>query len=180
MSSVNFRTQVFGVLFVLVSALTAALGLRLLVSAYSTFDLELSFSREDALQSAHHIRTTRFPNLSTDRTATQFIHNQRLRADVELEGGGLQRYRELVNIPDVAAQYWRDRQFSEGQEPELILTFTPSCTPLSFSYRSPYTEPGAALSEAEAQRIAQSGAEQVLGLSLFDYALLESSNVRQS
>src|SRR5690625_3765434 len=59
MSSVNFRTQVFGVLFVLVSALTAALGLRLLVSAYSTFDLELSFSREDALQSAH--RSHRYP-----------------------------------------------------------------------------------------------------------------------
>lgn len=180
MSSVNFRTQVFGLLFVLVSALTAALGLRLLVSAYSTFDLELSFSREDALQSAHHIRTTRFPNLSTDRTATQFIHDQRLQAYVELEGGGLQRYRELVNIPDVAARYWRVRQFSEGQEPELIVTFTPSGTPLSFSYRIPDTEPGAALSEAEAQRIAQSGAEQFLGPRFFDYALLESSNVRQS
>src|SRR5690625_1538905 len=156
MSSVNFRTQVFGVLFVLVSALTAALGLRLLVSAYSTFDLELSFSRESAIQSSQHIRTTRFPNLSTDRTATQFIHNQRLQAYVELEGGGLQRYRELVNIPDVAAQYWRVRQFSEGQEPELIVTFKPLSTPLSFSYRITDTEPGGALSEAEERRIAQS------------------------
>src|SRR5690625_1479091 len=141
MSSVNFRTQVFGVLFVLVSALTAALGLRLLVSAYSTFDLELSFSREDALQSAHHIRTTRFPNLSTDRTATQFIHNQRLQAYVELEGGGLQRYRELVNIPDVAARYWRVRQFSEGQEPELIGTFKPSGAPTAFSLPLPRAAP---------------------------------------
>src|SRR5690625_1022984 len=160
MSSVNFRTQVFGVLFVLVSALTAALGLRLLVSAYSTFDLELSFSREDALQSAHHIRTTRFPNLSTDRTATQFLHNQRLQAYVELEGGGLQRYRELVNILDVAAPYWRVRPFSDGQDPELIVTFPPSGTPLPCSSRIPHTEPGDALSQAEAERSAQSGAEQ--------------------
>src|SRR5690625_5380628 len=173
MSSVNFRTQVFGVLFVLVSALTAALGLRLLVSAYSTFDLELSFSRQAALQSSPHIRTTRFPHLSTDRTATQFIHNQRLQAYVELEGGGLQRYRELVNIPDVAARYWRVRQFSEGQEPELIVTFTPSGTPLSFCYRIPATEPGAAFSEAEAPRITPSGAGQILGARCFEFKPLD-------
>src|SRR5690625_7649833 len=51
---------------------------------------------------------------------------------------------------------------------------------LSFYYRIPDTESGAALSEAEAQRIAQSGAEQFLGPRFFDYTLLDSSNVRQS
>ena len=180
MSSVSLRAQVLWVLFVIFSVLMAFLGLRLLISAYSTFDLELSFSREDALQAAHEIRTTRFPDLSTDRTATQFIHNQRVQAYVELEGGGLQRYRELVNIPDVAAQYWRVRQFAQGQEPELTVTFTPSGAPLSFTYRIPEAEPGAALSEDEAQRLAQTGAEQFVGPRFLDYALLEASSVRQA
>lgn len=180
MRSVSLRTQVLWVLFVVFSVLMAFLGLRLLISAYSTFDLELSFSREDALQAAHEIRTTRFPDLATDRTATQFIHNQRLQAYVELEGGGLQRYRELVGIPDVAAQYWRVRQFAEGQEPELTVTFTPSGAPLSFTYRIPETEPGATLSEDEAQGLAQAGAERFLGARFLDYALLEASSVHQA
>ncbi|MDQ2075544.1 CPBP family intramembrane glutamic endopeptidase [Marinimicrobium sp. ABcell2] len=179
MSSVSNKTRVFWALFIIVSVLVAIAGLRLLISAYSTFDLDITFSREDALDAALDFREARFPELDADRTAIEFSHNQQLQAYVELEGGGFQRYRELLDTPDAAAQFWLVRQFAENQERELRVAYTPSGEPLSFSYTVPDTEPGAALEQADALRLAESEAEAFLGQRFHDYAFLEASTFRQ-
>ncbi|GGY66124.1 hypothetical protein GCM10011613_07530 [Cellvibrio zantedeschiae] len=126
-------------------------------------NVDIEFSRAEAVAAAESFSQKQFPELKTDRSAAVFVSNRGLQNYVELEAGGVTAYNSIINNVDAMTHYWKVRKFSESQQKELTTSFSPKGVPLSFWLTVPDEEPGAALEEAAAREIAERGAREFLG-----------------
>ncbi len=165
-----------GLLALALTSVIAALWL--FPKAMPLLQLQVSLSRDQALDAAAALQTQRFAELGTTRAVAGFEHEDKLQNYIELEGGGVDAYAALLGQRFVAPYYWNVRRFSESQEDELSVRFTPEGYPYGFTRKVPEKAPGAALAEAAARAIAQDGARSLLGDALWAaYAPLSASQV---
>jgi hypothetical protein len=160
-------------------ALISAAGAAwLFPKAMPLLQVQVSLSRDQALDAAMALQTQRFSELSTTRAVARFEHDDALQNYIELEGGGVDAYTALLGQRFIATYYWNVRRFSESQENELSVRFTPEGYPYGFTRKLPEKAPGAALTEAPARAIAEAGARSLLGDAVWNsYAPLSASQV---
>jgi hypothetical protein len=151
------------VVFLGLALLSAMAAFKLMVSHIPVLDVDIRFSRAEAVAAAGAFLQQQFPDIKTDRTAVRFVSDRGLQNYVELEGGGVTAFKNLINNPDAVTHYWRVRCFSEGQEKELTTAYSPRGELLSFWLTLPDREPGAALDEAAARTIAEAGMRKLMG-----------------
>lgn len=166
--------------FLTVSLLATIAAFKLMFLVEPGLNVDISFSRQQALAAAADFHQQQFPQLQTERTAAAFISDRDFQNYVELEAGGLDVYQSLVPDPDVSTHFWRVRTFTPGQKQELITAFSPQGTPIAFSYLIPDDEPGPALDENAARVLAEAGMRNLLGERFASYAPLQEQEVRQS
>lgn len=175
-----FRAPLFWGAFLIAAAIAAVAALRLVYIVVPGLNLEISFTREQALKAASALQNQQFPESTLQRSAVLFVIDRHLQDYVELEAGGVEAFQKLIAQPDAVTHYWKIRQFSPGQKEELITAFSPAGILLSFAYTIAESAPGPALDETAARELAEAGARQWLGERFAAYKPLETRSTRQA
>ncbi len=172
------KRKTFWAAILSLAVFSAAASLWLFPKAMPLLQVQVSLSRDQALDAAAALQAQRFPELGTTRAVAGFEHQDKLQNYIELEGGGVDAYTALLARRFVAPYYWNVRRFSESQEDELSVRFTPEGYAYGFTRKVPEKAQGAALAEAPARAIAESGARSLLGDALWNsYAPLSTSQI---
>ncbi|MEI8326631.1 MAG: CPBP family intramembrane glutamic endopeptidase, partial [Betaproteobacteria bacterium] len=172
------KRKSFWVALLLAALLSVGAAAWLFPKAMPLLQLQVSLSRDQALDAAAALQAQRFSELTTTRAEAGFEHDDTLQNYIELEGGGAAAYTALLGQRFIAPYHWSVRRFSESQEDELSVRFTPEGFPYGFTRKVPEKAPGAALTEAPARVIAEAGARSLLGEALWkSYAPLSASQV---
>jgi hypothetical protein len=174
------QSRRFWAVFLVLAMVSAVAAFKLMFNHIPVLEVDIRFSRAEAVAAATTFRQQQFPDLNTTRTAASFVSDRGLQNYVELEGGGVAAFKSLINNPDAVTHYWRVRSFSEGQEKELTSAFSPSGKLLSFWLTLPDHEPGASLDEAAARAIAEAGMRQLVGERFSLYQPFDSKMKRQT
>src|SRR6187551_187023 len=167
-------------IFLVVALIAAIAAIKLMFSAAPGLNLEISFSREQAVAAAKAFQQQQFPELNTDRSASVFVSDRHLQNYVELEAGGVDTFQALMPQLDAVTHYWKVRSFAAGQEQELITAFSPKGEPISFAYKIPEQEVGVALEESAARALAEQGARRFMGERFAAYKPLETKTTKQT
>lgn len=174
------RSPYFWGVFLVLSLCAAIVALKLMFSVAPGLQVDISYSREQAVAAAQRFQQQQFSDLKTERSAAVFVSDRSLQNYVELEAGGVASFQTLIPQVDAVTHYWKVRAFSPGQEEELITAFSPRGEPISFSYLIAEKTPGVALEETAARKLAEAGARQFMGGRFDAYNALETKQQRQA
>ena len=170
--------KAFWAMLLALAIASAGTALWLFPRAMPLLQLNVSMSRDQALAAAEALKTQRFAELATTRAAARFDHDLNLQNYIELEGGGVDAFSALLGQRFVAPYHWTVRLFSESQEDELSVRFTPDGRAYGFTRKVPEKAPGAALTEGAARKLAESGARSLLDEALWTaYASQSASQI---
>ncbi len=123
------KRKTFWVALLLAALLSAGAAVWLFPKAMPLLQLQVSLSRDQALDAAAALQAQRFSELTTTRAEAGFEHDDTLQNYIELEGGGAAAYTALLGQRFIAPYHWSVRRFSESQEDELRVRFTPEGFP---------------------------------------------------
>lgn len=166
MNLTNCKTIFWTVLLTL-ALLSAIMAIRLFPQAMPLLQVNVSLSRDQALDAAEALQTLHFAELLSTRAVARFDHDTNLQNYIEIEGGGASAFSSMLGQRFVAPYYWTVRRFSESQEEELSVRFTPDGHNYGFTLKVPENAPGAALDEGAARSLAETGARNLLGDALW-------------
>ena len=170
--------KAFWAMLLALAIASAGTALWLFPRAMPLLQLNVSMSRDQAQAAANELRTQRFAELATTRTVARFDHDKDLQNYIELEGGGVDAFTALLGQRFVAPYHWTVRLFSELQEDELSVRFTPDGRAYGFTRKVPEKAQGAALNEGAARALAESGARSLLDDALWTaYAAQSASQI---
>jgi hypothetical protein len=176
----SFHSFGFWVVFLVAALIAAIAAFKLMFVAAPGLNVDITFSREQAVAAAHQFQQQQFPELTTERSAVVFVSDRGLQNYVELEAGGVDAFQQLIPQLDAVTHYWKVRTFAAGQEEELIQAFSPGGEPISYAYLMPEKTPGAALDESVARELAEAGARAFMGERFAAYKTLETKQKRQA
>ena len=170
-----FRKPVFWIAFVLLSLGCAWFTRRYFAQAFPIVSVDLRLDRTGALARARELDTAHRLGPAGFREVASFQRDQEVQNFVELEAGGTTALRNMFTSGLYHPFRWVVRHFREGEAREAQLWFTPRGDPYGFTVKLPEKEPGAALTPADARRIAEDAAGKDWNVALQDYTLVESS-----
>jgi len=178
------RRPAFWVAYAALAAVALATAWRLFPLAIPLVNLDITFSRDEAVAKAEAIAATLKLAPDGAQSAVQFAHDSATQNYVELEGGGKAAFGALVK-GDVYAPYWWDvRIFRPGDVAEVTIRFKPDGTPDGVDRRvaEAYVRDEAtkALDPAAARVLAEKHAVEDWKQDLAPYALLEQSQLTRS
>lgn len=176
----SLHSRWFWALFLVTALISAVAAIKLMFTAAPGLNLEISFSREQAVAAAKTFQQQQFPELNTERSASVFVSDRHFQNYVELEAGGVDAFQALMPQLDAVTHYWKVRSFTAGQEQELTTAFSPTGEPISFSYKIPQQEAGAVLAENTARELAEAGARRFMGERFSAYKALETKAIKQT
>jgi hypothetical protein len=169
-----FRKPTFWVVFVLVSAASAWLGIANFSRAFPIVSLDITMDRASALASARDLEAKHRFGPSGYRQAASFRGDQEVQNFVELEAGGTTAFHEMFATGRYQPFQWYVRHYREGEARETKLYFTPRGEPYGFVVKLPEREAGASLEADRAQVIAERGAGE-WKVDLSKYTIVEKS-----
>lgn len=175
----SWQSPVCWAIFLAAALIAALAALKLMFVVAPGLNVDIAFSRAQAVAAAQQFQQHQFPDLKTDRSAVVFVSDRGLQNYVELEAGGVDRVQELIPQLDAVTHYWKVRSFAPGQEEELIMAFSSRGEPISFTYLIPEKTPGAALDEAAARDLAEQGARAFMGERFGAYKTFETKQKHQ-
>jgi hypothetical protein len=173
------RRPAFWVLFALLSAGAAAAGVRYFSDAFSILAIDITMDRDRALGDAARIMERDGLGPPGFRQAASFSLDSEAQTFVELEGGGKDRFTQLLRDGSYAAYAWRVRHFKEGEVNETVIRFAPDGRPDGFVERLREDAPGAALESDAAKAIAERDAAARWGVNFSLYSLAERGSERR-
>jgi len=152
---------------------------RLFPLAIPLVNLDITFSREEALAKAQVIAAAQRLAPVDARVAAVFNHDDDAQNYIELDGGGKAAFARLVDGQLYAPYWWEVRLFRPGTIDEAVLRFRPDGTVDGFTRRlaEDHVRDAAtlALTPAAAQALAQAAATATWGIDLAPYRLIETS-----
>jgi len=143
--------------------------------AFPVVSLDIRMDRQAALASADELATRFGWGPENYRAAASFGLQSNVAEFLELEGGGVDAFRDALARDDFHPYRWRVRHFQELERNETTISFAPDGTPYSFREQLAEDAPGAALESDAARVIAERGATGDWDVDLGRYQLLESS-----
>ncbi len=169
------QSRSFWILFTLVAVASTALAFVYFPRAFPLVSLDLSMDREMALTTARNMAVGQDWGPSEFRQAASFGLDSRVQNYVELEAGGNDAFRKMINEGRYAPYTWRVRHFKEGETLETSILFTPAGRPYGFSQKLSEDAPGASIGRDEAQSVAEQTAIDVWKIDWSEYELVEAS-----
>ena len=167
-----FRKPTFWVVFLLIAAASAWLGIANFSKAFPIVSLAITMDRASALAAAHDLQARHRFGPDGFREAASFRGDQEVQNFVELEAGGTAAFHEMFATGRYQPFKWYVRHFREGQARETKWYFTPRGEPYGYVVKLPEKEPGAALDADQALAIAERGARE-WKVDLEKFALVE-------
>jgi hypothetical protein len=170
-----FRKPLFWVVLTAVSLAGIVFTVRNFSRAFPIVSLDLRMNRAAALAQAREL-AARFQLPPSDfRQAASFSGNQEVQNFIELEAGGTDAFRAMIQAGLYYPYQWTVRHFKPGETRETAIRFTPGGEAYGFSIKLPEDEPGAALEPAQARATAEQSAARDWGVDLSKYQLVEES-----
>jgi hypothetical protein len=173
------RMPAFWIAYVALAALALGAAWQLFPLAIPLVNLDITFSRSEALAGAEATAAERKLAPEDAQSAVRFAHDSATQNYVELEGGGKAAFGALVTGVLYAPYWWDVRVFRPGEVNEVTIRFRPDGAPNGFSRRVPetYVRDAAtkALSAPAARALAEDRAAADWKLDLAPYVLLEAS-----
>ncbi len=167
-----FRKPATWIVLILISTCGLLFALRFFSQAFPIVSLDLRMDRTDAIQRASELAKERSIGPASFKQAASFGSDSAVQTYVELEAGGVDAFRKLIEGGLYSPYQWEVRHFKEGEKHEASFFFTPEGKSYGFSESLPEDEPGASLSTEEARKIAESSSA-AWGVSLDQYNLVE-------
>ena len=164
--------------WVLIVALAAAGGIYVFYNfdkANPIVGLDIQMNRDAALDKAANLANTWNLGPEDFKTAVVFTNNNTFQNFVELEAGGLEKFKEILDEGLYSSYSWKVRHFKEHETHEVVFKFTPSGESYGFTEKLADAEAGAALEEEEALALAIRKTQENWGLDLSAYELIEKS-----
>lgn len=170
------KRPAFWILLVLLSGLAAFFAVSNFPKAFPIVSLDLRMDRLAALRAARSLAGQHhWGPAGGFKQAASFGVDDTVQTFVELEGGGKEAFRRMLDRGLYAAYAWRVRNFREGETNETMVRFTPDGKPYGFTEKLRETAPGPSLGEGEARRIAEQEATATWHVALSAYAPVEAS-----
>jgi hypothetical protein len=177
------RSRAFWVAYVALALVALVVALKLFPMAVPIVNVDISMSRADAIREARALAAKLALASPDARAAVQFRSDGGTQNYVELEGGGKQRFAELVRGDLYSPYAWDVRLFKVGEIPEATVRFTPTGKPYGFSRTVPERyvrdEATKAPSDDVARRLAETRARADWGIDFSAWTLLQQSEIRQ-
>lgn len=172
------RKPLFWVVLLALSLLCAFTVFRYFGQAFSVLDLDVRFSREQAVEAARHLAAERkLASVPPTDSAVAFGGDATVQTFVELAGGGKDALKPLLGGDEFTLYRWRVRLFTPGEEREVQFAFTPDGRPAGFFVRVPEREPGPALAADDARALAVATASRDWQVDFSRYRALDASSV---
>ena len=149
------RKPIFWVLFVLVSGASGLFAWRYFAEAFPIVSVHLKMDREAALVAARALAEEHHWGPEGFRQAASFSVDAEVQSFVELESGGTEAFRRMIEGDLYSPYKWEVRHFRAGETTETRVVFTPAGEPYGFRIQLPEDEKGAALSPQEARALAE-------------------------
>ncbi|MBN2781003.1 MAG: CPBP family intramembrane metalloprotease, partial [Candidatus Marinimicrobia bacterium] len=145
--------------------------------AFPIVNVRISADKHDILHKADSL-TQRFAFMDNAfRSVAVFDTDERFKNFVELEGGGVEVFQEIVNTEIYHPYTWRVRQFNINEIRELEYVFSPSGDLLGFRLTLPDSLPGADIADPRSpEDLIVRETQRDLLPDLSDYALIEQSS----
>jgi hypothetical protein len=143
--------------------------------AFPVVTVDIAMDRQMAMEQADEI-AQRF-SLGPDdyRIAASYSLNSHVQNYVELEAGGADAFRDLLESGLYSPYTWQVRLFRELETNEALVRFTPKGEPWGFTETLSEDEPGAVVSADSARNIAEEAASDFWAVNLEAYHFVESS-----
>ncbi len=169
------RTTVLWTLFIASSILATFFSIRYFSQAFPLVNVHISMSRSSALNTAAALAKQYNLGPSSYKQAALFSTDRDVQTYVELNAGGAEAYSSMVTGTLYSPYTWQVRHFKPLETNELTLSFKPDGTFYGFVETIAEKTPGAALSEEQAELVAQQQAEAICQLHISDYKRVEHS-----
>jgi hypothetical protein len=148
--------------------------LRLYETAFPTAAIDFQIGRGEALEMAQEFWRKQGHDLSEYRSAVTFRADHSAKDYIDQQAG-LATLNRLAK-EEISIWRWRVRFFVPLQKEEFSATFDPSSRLVGFYRAIPEEEPGAKLGAEAAQGLAEHYLQEVHGLDLSGYKLVDSSS----
>ncbi len=170
-----FRKPLPWILLVVVCVGAAVYSWHFFPRAFPIVNVELTMDRTAALDSAR--AQAEELDLGPDgfRQAAEFRQDSEVQTFVELEGGGKDAFRRMIESDRYQPYQWVVRHFQEQEPREAEFRFTPDGVPYGFEEQWPEDAPGPALAPDSARTIAEQNATRHWQVDLSHYELISSS-----
>ena len=170
-----FRKPVFWILFGLVFVGCVVFTFKYFSAAFPIVTLDLRMDRKSAFDSARDLAEKYDWAVEDYKQAASFGVDGQVQNFVELEAGGQEAFRKMIEEGLYSPYNWRVRHFKEGEINEIHFRFTPQGEPYGFFEKLPEDEPGASLPSDSARIIAETAAADEWRIDLSAYEMVEES-----
>ena len=173
------KRPAFWILLALVSILGTAAAVHYFPQAFSIVALDITMTRERALEDAAAIAARGQFGPAGYRQAASFALDGEAQTFIELEGGGKETFTRMMRDGLYSAYTWRVRHFREGETNETTFRFTPDGKAYGFVEKIKEDAPGAALAAGAARAIGEEQARAGWNVDLTPFTLVEQGQERR-
>ncbi len=173
------RKAYFWVGLVILSVAGLLFTLHFFPRAFPIVSIDLRMDRRAAMEQASELATRDNLGPSQFSQAASFGVDNAVQTYVELEAGGVDAFRRLIEGDLYSPYAWQVRNFQPGVAKEVTFWFTPAGFPYGFRETIPEEEPGTNIPQEEAQQIAESSASE-WNIRLSDFELVEAQSETKS
>ncbi len=153
-------------LLVLLAAASGWYAWRTFPAAFPLLELDVRMDRAAALTASDSIAALLEIGPTPGRRVAVFQGDAEAQTFVELEGGGAEAFRMLIQDGEHLAWQWEVRRFAPGSAHEVRMAFSPAGTPAGFRETLPEDHPGPALELDSARTFAQEAAARDWGVTV--------------
>ncbi|MBN1349847.1 CPBP family intramembrane metalloprotease [candidate division KSB1 bacterium] len=154
------RKPLFWISYVILAAFGIYFAYTYFPRAYPIVSLNLQMHREMALERARELAQANSWGTETYRQAASFKADTRVQHFVELEAGGVEAFRKMMQEGLYQPYTWRVRHFKEGETHETLVRFQPNGIPYGFVEKLAEADSGASVAPDSAQAIAEAAVAQ--------------------
>lgn len=170
-----FSSTLFWISFAVLSIISVVGTFYFFPRAFPIVHLQIKMDREQALLQAKKISAQLHLGPSDYRQALQFTTDTVTKTFVEIDAGGVPAFTAMMEQNLYQPYVWQVRHFKEFDAHELIIRFTPEGAPYGFVETMAENEPGARLTPAQAQLIAEKDAQTRWAINLSQFHQIENS-----
>lgn len=170
-----FRKPIFWIAFVIVFLASVIFTYNYFSKAFPLITLDLQMDRSTAQQTARDLAQKYQWGPQNPKQASSFNLDNRVQNYVELEVGGSEAFKKMLEEGFYKPYTWQIRNYREGETNETLIRFTPEGNFYGFSEKLPEDEPGASLPADSTQKIAEVVAAQDWGIDFSQYKRVEAS-----
>ncbi|MGE0009984.1 MAG: lysostaphin resistance A-like protein [Candidatus Babeliales bacterium] len=175
MQATIFNKSWFWVLATAISFSLAYAAFQLFPIAFPIVSIDLTMDRSSALARAQEITTAHNIGPQEHRQAIIFASDDKAKIYIQLEAGGVEKFRDVIKEEYFAPYYWQVRHFKPMEKHEAMIFFMPDGRPYGFRELLPDSMELPNLDKAQAEQLAQESASTNWFIDFSKHMLVEHS-----